>query len=63
MSNKTVFNTASDNKIKIYNPRFNIGHDTDNDMTFIILSNYNIKIFFNNDNFDELIERLKTFKP
>lgn len=62
MPEKTVFNTAVDNKIKIYNPRYNILFDKDNDMIVLLLSNYNIKLFFNKDNYDELLERLKNYR-
>jgi hypothetical protein len=60
MPEKTVFNTATDNKIKIFNPRITLGYDNDNDMNFIVLSNYNIKIFFNHYSFDEFLEMLNS---
>jgi hypothetical protein len=62
MTDKTVFNQAVDNKIKIYNPRYSIIFDKDNDMVVLLLTNYNIKLFFNKDSFDELLERLKNYR-
>jgi hypothetical protein len=62
MGSKTVYNTAIDNKIKVFNPRLNVSYDKHNDMFVVTLIVYNIRLYFNQNTFFDFFSRLESIK-